>query len=235
MKVLENLLKNAELLDKRAYFTVDIDGNIKRKSMNFSMAAVAFLKDEELINKIIKGELSKSERFQMKKIDRLSNLTIEALKSNLMKLVINGNLEFGKKYGKELYLRDKNEFFQTLGNIALMDNMDFYKPLMVLSMEKLLKEKYNEEILYLGLSYLCKQRCDLHIFENIDEENMNKEEILENARKSQNLKIVSYGKLLEKYIFKNEKKYLNILKKKLENKRETMTEIEGEILNSLFL
>lgn len=42
MKVLENLLKNAELLDKRAYFTVDIDGNIKRKSMNFSMAAVAF-------------------------------------------------------------------------------------------------------------------------------------------------------------------------------------------------
>ncbi|MCJ8343163.1 MAG: hypothetical protein MJH09_10020 [Cetobacterium sp.] len=235
MKVLENLLKNAELLDKRAYFTVDIDGNIKRKSMNFSMAAVAFLKDEELINKIIKGELSKSERFQMKKIDRLSNLTIEALKSNLMKLVINGNLEFGKKYGKELYLRDKNKFFQTLGNIALMDNMDFYKPLMVLSMEKLLEEKYNEEILYLGLSYLCKQRCDLYIFENIDEENMNKEEILENARKSQNLKIVSYGKLLEKYTFKNEKKYLNILKKKLENKRETMTEIEGEILNSLFL
>lgn len=235
MKVLENLLKNAELLDKRAYFTVDIDGNIKRKSMNFSMAAVAFLKDEELINKIIEGELSKSERFQMKKIDRLSNLTIEALKSNLMKLVINGNLEFGKKYGKELYLRDKNKFFQTLGNIALMDNMDFYKPLMVLSMEKLLEEKYNEEILYLGLSYLCKQRCDLHIFENINEEDMNKEEVLENARKSQNLKIVAYGKLLEKYTFKNEKKYLNILNKKLENKKETMTEIEGEILNSLFL
>ena len=40
-------------------------------------------------------------------INRLSNIEVSKLKEKLMKTLVNGNLDFSKKYGKELFLRDR--------------------------------------------------------------------------------------------------------------------------------
>ncbi|MGL6114222.1 hypothetical protein [Cetobacterium sp. SF1] len=240
MKEIESLLKNVELLDKRAYFTVDSEGKIKRKAMNFSVPAVAFLTNQELVEKTICSEISKVERLKFKKIDRMSNLSIETLKENLIKLIINGNLEFAKKYGKELALRDRNEFYKTLAKIALMDNMDFLKPLMVLSLKEILGEtQWFDEVWHLVVNYLVKQRADLRIYENsLKIEKINKKTLIEEARKSSNLKVISYGLLLSEYELPMEENYLYILKEELSNssrREEDIREIEGEIIKSLFL
>ena len=228
-KRVAKVIENADTLDKRAYLTIDCDGVVKRKEMNFSIPLMVFCENDEIFERVLKEESNKIERIKEKKIERLSNITVDKLKENFMKLVIKGELEFSKKYGKELALKDKEEFLKTLFNLSLMDNINFYKPLMALAMKEIIENiGWVDEIGYLVISYFTKQRYDLSQLENAIE---NESEITEI---SENISLLAYKKVLESYTYKNEKKYRAMLLSGVKNQnRLTQWQIDDEILNSI--
>lgn len=228
-KRVAKVIENADTLDKRAYLTIDCDGVVKRKEMNFSIPLMVFCENDEIFERVLKEESNKIERIKEKKIERLSNVPVDKLKENFMKLVIKGELEFSKKYGKELALKDKEEFLKTLFNLSLMDNISFYKPLMALAMKEIIENiGWIDEIGYLVISYFTKQRYDLNQLENAIE---NESEITEI---SENISLLAYKKVLESYTYKNEKKYRAMLLSGVKNQsRLTQWQIDDEILNSI--
>ena len=228
-KRVAKVIENADTLDKRAYLTIDCDGVVKRKAMNFSIPLMVFCENDEIFERVLKEESNKIERIKEKKIERLSNVPVDKLKENFMKLVIKGELEFSKKYGKELALKDKEEFLKTLFNLSLMDNINFYKPLMALAMKEIIENiGWVDEIGYLVISYFTKQRYDLSQLENAIE---NESEITEI---SENISLLAYKKVLESYTYKNEKKYRAMLLSGVKNQnRLTQWQIDDEILNSI--
>ena len=228
-KRVAKVIENADTLDKRAYLTIDCDGVVKRKEMNFSIPLMVFCENDEIFERVLKEESNKIERIKEKKIERLSNIPVDKLKENFMKLVIKGELEFSKKYGKELALKDKEEFLKTLFNLSLMDNINFYKPLMALAMKEIIENiGWVDEIGYLVISYFTKQRYDLSQLENAIE---NESEITEI---SENISLLAYKKVLESYTYKNEKKYRAMLLNGVKNQnRLTQWQIDDEILNSI--
>nr|WP_307775030.1 hypothetical protein [uncultured Cetobacterium sp.] len=226
----QKLIEVSGTLDKRAYFTVSAHGDVVRKKMNMSLAAMVFCKNEELFLQTLAEESDKRETQKEKDISRMSSLNMENLIENLPKLIIKGELEFAKKYAKELALRDKDEFLKVLFNISLMDNLEFQKPLMALAMKEILENYgWNDKIGYLVISYFTKQRYDLSDLEKAGRVDKNSLEIRENS-----LKLQAYKKVLMSYNYKNEEKYADILKKAQENlKEENISEVEKEILNSI--
>lgn len=228
-KRVSKVIENADTLDKRAYLTIDCDGIVKRKEMNFSIPLMVFCESDEIFERVLKEESNKIERIKEKKIERLSNISVDKLKENFMKLVIKGELEFSKKYGKELALKDKEEFLKTLFNLSLMDNISFYKPLMALAMKEIIENiGWVDEIGYLVISYFTKQRYDLSQLENVIESESEITEI------SGNISLLAYKKVLESYTYKNEKKYRAMLLNGVKNQdRLTQWQIDDEILNSI--
>lgn len=228
-KRVSKVIENANTLDKRAYLTIDCDGIVKRKEMNFSIPLMVFCESDEIFERVLKEESNKIERIKEKKIERLSNISVDKLKENFMKLVIKGELEFSKKYGKELALKDKEEFLKTLFNLSLMDNISFYKPLMALAMKEIIENiGWVDEIGYLVISYFTKQRYDLSQLENVIESESEITEI------SGNISLLAYKKVLESYTYKNEKKYRAMLLNGVKNQdRLTQWQIDDEILNSI--
>ena len=228
-KRVAKVIENADTLDKRAYLTIDCDGVVKRKEMNFSIPLMVFCENDEIFERVLKEESNKIERIKEKKIERLSNVPVDKLKENFMKLVIKGELEFSKKYGKELALKDKEEFLKTLFNLSLMDNINFYKPLMALAMKEIIENiGWVDEIGYLVISYFTKQRYDLSQLENAIENESEITEIYEN------ISLLAYKKVLESYTYKNEKKYRAMLLSGVKNQnRLTQWQIDDEILNSI--
>lgn len=228
-KRVAKVIENADTLDKRAYLTIDCDGVVNRKEMNFSIPLMVFCENDEIFERVLKEESNKIERIKEKKIERLSNIPVDKLKENFMKLVIKGELEFSKKYGKELALKDKEEFLKTLFNLSLMDNISFYKPLMALAMKEIIENiGWVDEIGYLIISYFTKQRYDLSQLENVIESESEITEI------SGNISLLAYKKVLESYTYKNEKKYRAMLLNGVKNQnRLTQWQIDDEILNSI--
>jgi len=228
-KRVAKVIENADTLDKRAYLTVDCDGIVKRKAMNFSIPLMVFCENDEIFERVLKEESNKIERTKEKKIERLSNVPVDKLKENFMKLVIKGELEFSKKYGKELALKDKEEFLKTLFNLSLMDNINFYKPLMALAMKEIIENiGWVDEIGYLVISYFSKQRYDLSQLENAIEGESETTEI------SGNISLLAYKKVLESYTYKNEKKYRAMLLSGVKKQnRLTQWQVDDEILNSI--
>ena len=163
---IETLSYFAEVLDKRAYFTVTSEGEIKRKTINPSLPVFAFSDNNEQLADTILESADLKERSKISAVSRLSNLEIKNLKENLFKTMINGNLDFSKKFGKELFLRDRDEFFKTVTLAALMGNMNSLKPLMVLAFKKLMeKREYNENVFYLVIAFLTKYRDEFFYYE----------------------------------------------------------------------
>ena len=228
-KRVAKVIENADTLDKRAYLTIDCDGIVKRKEMNFSIPLMVFCENDEIFERVLKEESNKIERIKEKKIERLSNISVDKLKENFMKLVIKGELEFSKKYGKELALKDKEEFIKTIFNLSLMDNINFYKPLMALAMKEIIENVgWIDEIGYLIISYFTKQRYDLSQLENAIEDESEITEVPEN------ISLLAYKKVLESYTYKNEKKYRAMLLNRIKNQNKiTQWQIEDEILNSI--
>ena len=231
-KRVAKVIENADTLDKRAYLTIDCDGVVNRKEMNFSIPLMVFCENDEIFERVLKEESNKIERIKEKKIERLSNIPVDKLKENFMKLVIKGELEFSKKYGKELALKDKEEFLKTLFNLSLMDNISFYKPLMALAMKEVLDNiGWIDEIGYLVISYFTKQRYDLSCLEGSEESDSSNIEISEEIK---NLSLLAYKKVLESYTYKNEKKYRAMLLNGVKNQNKvTQWQIKDEILNSI--
>lgn len=148
----EIIKKAAEYVGRRKYFSVEVDGDIKRKSINMflPLIAAADSSNMESVLKIINEKyIWKEERKKIKKPDRMTNLSIDELKKNLFKTIQNGESVFAIKFANELYLREKDELKKVilfsacincesrillmvvLAAIKLMDeeNIDYFYPL----------------------------------------------------------------------------------------------------------
>ena len=63
----------SEVLDKRAYFTVDMHGNIKRKKYNYAVPAAVFMENDNEFADYISENLNFTEKTKIEKIGRMTN------------------------------------------------------------------------------------------------------------------------------------------------------------------
>lgn len=235
--------------NKRAFFTIDENGKIKRKAGNYLLFMSVFEEDDEKFLRYFREliDFSEQDSLKEKSISRIQNIDTTTIKKNIIKLIINGKVEYAIKYLYELYKRDEKEFFKYISEVVLMDNMDFEKTICIYSMKKYFeKYGYSLEVFYYVMSYIIKARFDLYEYENIQivegiTKKSLKERLKNNLEKYKNkdgLKVVGYLKVLEEETYENEKIYLSILNSRM-NKIENMeglkklTDIEEKVFEIL--
>ena len=194
--------------NKRAFFTIDENGRIKRKTGNYLLTMSVFEEDDEKFLRYFYEliDFSEQDSLKEKSLSRIQNIDTITMKKNIIKLIINGKVEYAIKYLYELYKRDEKEFFKYISEIILMDNMDFEKTIYIYSMKKYFeKYGYSLEVFYYVMSYIIKARFDLYEYENIQiVEGIKKESLKERVKNSlekyknkNGLKVAGYLKVLE--------------------------------------
>ncbi|MCK5779391.1 MAG: hypothetical protein KAH04_00100 [Psychrilyobacter sp.] len=211
----------AEGLNKRTYFTIDSEGNISRKTMNRGLYLITTIDKKnykEVIKEIIDVYVDLTQREKIKKIDRLSKYSLEKLTSNFNKVFSNGDRIFGLKYGKELFLRDKELFFKLLFDYVLLEDIDTNKATMAWSLYELLKEsEFSDEVFYVAISYILQKESNFSSYERISKAkktSISKEAVLKLSTNSL-LESENYGKILNQFTYEKEDIYIEILKQYL--------------------
>ena len=200
------LSEYSSFFDMRTYFKVNEDGDITQKSYNPITLLYLFCDDEENLAGYFFKYSYPEEKQNIKKIDRASNLDIETLKKNLMKTLVNSHLDFSKTFAKELFLRDKKSFFETMYNFSLMGNPKDLKLFFVYALEEIFsKINYDENIFYIIIAYLTKFRDDYSIYMEVDENNLNFD--MKNYSDDKKIYLNIFEKVLNKYKLKNVKKF----------------------------
>ena len=200
------LSEYSAFFDMRTYFKVNEDGDIFQKSYNPITLLYLFCDDEENLAEYLFKYSYPEEKQNIKKIDRATNLDIETLKKNLIKTLVNSHLDFSKTFAKELFLRDKKAFFETVYNFALMGNPKDLKLFFVYALEEIFsKINYNENIFYTIIAYLTKFRDNYSIYMEVNENNLNFDSSNYSDDKKIYLNIL--GKVLNKYKLKNVNKF----------------------------
>ena len=198
------LSEYSTFFDMRTYFKVNEDGDITQKSYNPITLLYLFCDDEKKLAEYLFKYSYPEEKQNIKKIDRASNLDIETLKKNLMKTLTNSNLDFSKIFAKELFLRDKKVFFETMYNFALMGNPKDLKLFFVYTLEEIFsKIAYDENIFYTIIAYLTKFRDDYSTY--IETNNISFD--IETYSDDKKIYINIFEKVLERYSLKNENKF----------------------------
>ena len=200
------LSEYSAFFDMRTYFKVNEDGDIFQKSYNPITLLYLFCDDEENLAEYLFKYSYPEEKQNIKKIDRATNLDIETLKKNLIKTLVNSHLDFSKTFAKELFLRDKKAFFETVYNFVLMGNPKDLKLFFVYALEEIFsKINYNENIFYTIIAYLTKFRDNYSIYMEVNENNLNFDSSNYSDDKKIYLNIL--GKVLNKYKLKNVNKF----------------------------
>ena len=241
---LKTLSLFAQILDKRAYVTIDSNGNLKRKEGSMILPIFAFFNDNEFLADSILKYADLKERQILDKIERFSNIDMDKVKENLMKTMFNGNIDFAKKYGKELFLRDKEAFFNLLGSFVTIGNSDSLKGLFLVAFDKLMEEcEYEGNVFYLLMAYITKFRDNTSNYENsqigeykpedIKKMIIDKKEVLNSTL---GLGILANLRIVEKFNLPNRAKILSKLAFEIENYQNLMplSEEQKQILE-LFL
>ena len=198
------LSEYSTFFDMRTYFKVNEDGDITQKSYNPITLLYLFCDDEKKLAEYLFKYSYPEEKQNIKKIDRASNLDIETLKKNLMKTLTNSNLDFSKIFAKELFLRDRKAFFETMYNFALMGNPKDLKLFFVYALEEIFsKIAYDENIFYTIIAYLTKFRDDYSIY--MEASNISFD--METYSDDKKIYISIFEKVLERYNLKNENKF----------------------------
>ena len=198
------LSEYSTFFDMRTYFKVNEDGDITQKSYNPITLLYLFCDDEKKLAEYLFKYSYPEEKQNIKKIDRVSNLDIETLKKNLMKTLTNSNLDFSKIFAKELFLRDKKAFFETMYNFALMGNPKDLKLFFVYTLEEIFsKIAYDENIFYTIIAYLTKFRDDYSNY--METSNISFD--IETYSDDKKIYINIFEKVLERYSLKNENKF----------------------------
>jgi len=212
----------AEGLGKRSYFTINCDGTIKRRSMNHALPLITTINSDnykEVISTLLKTMVDLTQREKIKKIERLSKYPLETLTNNFNKIMASGDKIFGFKYGKELFLRDRQLFFKMLFDYILLENIGSEKSTMAWSLYQLLKDdEFSDEVFYVGMSYILQRRSEFNDFERVSSSNFTptpKIKIVTGSKRSDLLEIISYGNILNEFTYKKEAIYTDILKEKL--------------------
>ena len=198
------LSEYSTFFDMRTYFKVNEDGDITQKSYNPITLLYLFCDDEKKLAEYLFKYSYPEEKQNIKKIDRATNLDIETLKKNLMKTLTNSNLDFSKIFAKELFLRDKKAFFETMYNFALMGNPKDLKLVFTYTLEEIFsKIAYDENIFYTIIAYLTKFRDDYSTY--METSNISFD--IETYSDDKKIYINIFEKVLERYSLKNENKF----------------------------
>ena len=198
------LSEYSTFFDMRTYFKVNEDGDITQKSYNPITLLYLFCDDEKKLAEYLFKYSYPEEKQNIKKIDRASNLDIETLKKNLMKTLTNSNLDFSKIFAKELFLRDKKAFFETMYNFSLMGNPKDLKLVFTYALEEIFsKIAYDENIFYIIIAYLTKFRDDYSTY--METSNISFD--IETYSDDKKIYINIFEKVLERYSLKNENKF----------------------------
>ena len=198
------LSEYSTFFDMRTYFKVNEDGDITQKSYNPITLLYLFCDDEKKLAEYLFKYSYPEEKQNIKKIDRASNLDIETLKKNLMKTLVNSNLDFSKIFAKELFLRDRKAFFETMYNFALMGNPKDLKLVFTYALEEIFsKIAYDENIFYTIIAYLTKFRDDYSTY--METSNISFD--IETYSDDKKIYINIFEKVLERYSLKNENKF----------------------------
>ncbi len=208
------LSEYAEFLDRRTYFKVDSSGNIKTKDYNPLLPIFAFCDNKTKLSEYFLRYTFPEEKHLIRKINRASNLTVDNLKTNLMKTLVSGNLNFSKIFAKELYLRNKKEFFKLLYTFSMMGNPKDIKLIFTYALERILKEiDYDENIFYLVIAYLTKIRDDFSVYQEIKNKNLLLESVLEKNINNEDKKIYLniFNEVNKKYKLENKKYFIATL------------------------
>jgi|GEM_PF-608280 len=240
-----------EVLDKRSYFNMTPQGKIKLKDINYILPIFALENDSMILSEKILELSDLKERTKIKKINRHSNGVMNKLKENFMKSMSNGNVEFAKEFGKEIFLRDEDEFYRLISIFSLTGNIKSLKTLMTLSfielVEKYKKENITDEILYLLIAFLSKYRdiyYDIDYHRNNLEQSLTIGTIYEKIISDKNLmesrkglELLSYLMLIKKVDIENRRLYINIVDYELckKNKSAKLNENEKLLLEKLFV
>ena len=200
------LSEYSSFFDMRTYFKVNKDGDIFQKSYNPITLLYLFCDDEKNLAEYLFKYSYPEEKQNIKKIDRASNLDIEILKKNLIKTLVNSHLDFSKIFAKELFLRDKKSFFETMYNFSLMGNPKNLKLFFVYALEEIFSQiNYDENIFYIIIAYLTKFRDDYSTYIEVNENNLNFD--ISNYSDDKKIYINIFEKVLKKYNLKNENKF----------------------------
>ena len=200
------LSEYSTFFDMRTYFKVNEDGDIFQKSYNPITLLYLFCDDEKNLAEYLFKYSYPEEKQNIKKIDRTSNLDIETLKKNLMKTLVNSDLDFSKTFAKELFLRDKKSFFEVMYSFSLMGNPKDLKLFFVYALEEIFSIiNYDENIFYIIITYLTKFRDDYSIYMEVDENNLNFD--MKNYSDDKKIYLNILEKVLNKYKLKNVKKF----------------------------
>ena len=199
------LSEYANFYDRRTYFKVNENGDIFQKTYNPITLLYLFCDDEKKLADYLFKYSYVEEKQNIKKIDRTSNLDIESLKKNLIKTLVNSHLDFSKTFAKELFLRDKKAFFETMYNFALMGNPKDLKLFFVYALEEIFsKIVYDENIFYTIIAYLTKFRDDYSTYMEASNISFDVAETYSDDKK---IYINIFEKVLEKYNLKNVNKF----------------------------
>lgn len=232
--VKKSLSSLSEIIGNRAYFTIDEDGEIKRKSMNYALSLGAFTTNIENLGEGLFDLANPTERVKHKKIDRMSKEDKDKLFKNYFKIMANNGSDFARRYSKELYLRDKEGFFKKLFHYTLMESIDSQKALMALTIKKLLSSSLDDNILNAGISYIADVKSDLNEYEKVEGSKESKDAILSQIERlksgssKEELNLLAYLLVLKEYAYSNEEKFVEIAKKRLE-KLTSETEIKNKL------
>ena len=200
------LSEYSTFFDMRTYFKVNENGDINQKSYNPIILLYLFYDDEKNLAEYLFKYSYPEEKQNIKKIDRASNLDIETLKKNLMKTLVNSHLDFSKTFAKELFLRDKKAFFETMYNFSLMGNPKDLKLFFVYTLEEIFsKINYDENIFYIIIAYLTKFRDDYSTYMEVDGNNLNFDK--SNYSDDKKIYLNIFEKVLNKYNLKNVNKF----------------------------
>ncbi len=244
--VRKSLSSLSEIIGCRAYFTIDGEGNIGRKPMNYALPLGAFSRNQEKLGDMFFELANPVERVKHKKIERLSREDLGKLNKNFFKIVAGGNVDFAKRYAKELYMRDREGFFKKLFHYTLMEEIDSQKALMALALKELIWDEYDDNIMNAGMTYLAAVRSDFHVYEEVKgESGTSKEEVLAAAedlragKSKEELNLLAYLRVLGEYTYTNEGKFIEIAQKRLEEisqgrwKKTEANYYENEIIKGL--
>jgi len=232
----------AEVLDKRSYFNISPQGKIKTKEINYILPIFAFEDNPKILSEKILELSDLREKTKIKKINRHSNQSMDKLKVNFMKTMTAETVEFAMEFGKEIFLRNEEEFYQMISIFSLTGGINSLKSLLVLSfteiVKKYKKENITDEILYLLISFLSKYRDNYYdtdnYYDSLDEtlsieilyRKILDDKSLVMTRRC--LELLSYITLIKKITLEKKSLYINIVADELNKKNTSRNLNENE-------
>lgn len=147
----------AEIMDKRSYFKVHPKGEVMRKEANPILYLYPYEKDANKLAKLILQYGNPIERQVIHKIDRMSTVDLKSLEEKCMTTMVKGNLDYAKRYAKELYYRDEVAFWDLLTCFVSLGKMESQKKKVLEAFRDVFTElSYDENLFYIYLSYLVR-------------------------------------------------------------------------------